>query len=110
MAAIALVVWLLLAGLGSVVAVVTFAVLEIVAPLGVLGETRTTTVKFAEAPEASVAIVPLIVPVPPAGGLVRLNAGPEVCAAETKVVWTGTRSESATVWASLGPPFATVIV
>ncbi len=55
-------------------------------------------------------IVPLIVPVPPAAGLVRLNAGPEVWASETKVVLAGTTSESATVWASLGPAFDTVIV
>ena len=50
------------------VAAVTSAVLVIVVPAGVLGDTRTTTVKLAEAPEASVAIVPVIVPVPPDGG------------------------------------------
>ena len=62
---------LLLARLGSVVAAVTSAVLVIVVPSGVLGDTRTTTVKLAEAPEASVPIVPLIVPVPPTAGLVK---------------------------------------
>ena len=62
---------LLLARLGSLVAAVTSAVLVIVVPSGVLGDTRTTTVKLAEAPEASVAIVPVIVPVPPTAGLVR---------------------------------------
>ena len=103
-------VWLLLARLGSTVAAVTSAVLTIVAPLGVLGDTRTTTVKFAKAPEASVPIVAADRPVPPAAGPVKLNAGPEVCASETNVVFAGTTSESATVWASLGPAFKTVIV
>ncbi len=55
-------------------------------------------------------IAPLITPVPPAAGRVKLNAGPEVCASETKVVLAGTTSESTTVWASLGPAFDTVIV
>ena len=71
---------LLLARLGSRVAAVTSAVLVIVVPFGVLGDTRTTTVKLAEAPKASVPIVPLIVPVPPTAGLVKVNVGPEVCA------------------------------
>ena len=39
-----------------------------------------------------------------------MNAGPEVCSSETNVVLPGTRSESTTVCASLGPAFATVIV
>src|ERR1700722_15794021 len=78
-------VWLLLARAGSKVAAVTSAVLEIVVPSGVLGDTRTITVKLADAPGANVPIVPLIVPVPPTAGLVKLNAGPEVCASETKV-------------------------
>ena len=56
------------------------------------------------------AIVPVIVPVPPTAGLVRVNVGPEVWASETKVVLAGTRSVSATVWASLGPALETVIV
>src|SRR5450755_4159813 len=81
---------LLLARLGSGVAAVTSAVLVIVVPLGVLGDTRTTTVKLAVAPRASVPIVPLIVPVPPTAGPVKVNAGPEVCASETNVVLAGT--------------------
>ena len=55
-------------------------------------------------------IVALIVPVPPTAGFVRLNAGPEACASDTKVVLAGTTSERATVCASLGPVFDTVIV
>ena len=33
--------------------------------------------KLAEAPRASVPMVPVMVPVPPTAGLVRANAGPE---------------------------------
>ena len=84
-------VWLLLARLGSKVAAVTSAVLTTVVPLGVLGDTRTTTVKFAETPEASVAIVALIVPVPPAVGLVKLNAGPDVCHPRRTSCWPARR-------------------
>ena len=39
---------------------VTFAALAIVVPPGVLGDTRTTTVKLAEAPEASVTGSPVL--------------------------------------------------
>jgi hypothetical protein len=92
------------------VAEVTVAVLVIVVEAGVPGDTRTTTVKDAESPKGSVAIVPLIVPVPPTVGLVKLNAGPEVCASETKLVSAGRGSVSATAWASLGPVFKSEIV
>lgn len=95
---------------GSVVAVLTSAVLLMVVPFGVPCATMTTTVKLAESPAGSVPIDPSIVPVPPTVGLERLNAGPEVCSAETNVVLAGTRSESATLWASLGPVSETVIV
>ncbi len=66
--------------------------------------------KLAEAPEASVPIVPETVPVPPAAGLVTLNAGPEVWASETNVVLDGTASVQVTASASSGPAFETVIV
>ena len=85
---------LLFARFGSAVAAVTVAVLAIIVPSGVLGDTNTTTVNVAEAPDASVAIVPLIVPVPPTAGLVKVNAGPESCASDTNVVLAGTTSDS----------------
>ena len=66
--------------------------------------------KVAEAPEASVAIVPLIVPVPPTAGTLRTNAGPDVCVSETKVVLAGTRSVNETAAAALGPLLVTAIV
>ena len=69
-------------------------VLVIAVPLGVFGATKSVKLKLAEAPAASVAVVPVIVPVPPTAGLVRLNAGPEVWASETKVVLAGTRLET----------------
>ena len=89
---------------------VTVAVLVIVVKFGVLGNTRTTTVKVAESPRARVAIVSLIVPVPPTAGPVRVKGRPEVCVSETNVVSAGRASVNATVWASLGPVFKTVIV
>src|SRR5580698_10932719 len=89
-------VWLLFARLGSKVAALTSAVLEIVVPSGVLGDTVTTTVKLAEAPNASVPMVPVIVPVPPTAGLVKLNVGPEICASEKNVVLAGMSSVKAT--------------
>ena len=68
---------LLLARLGSLVAAATSAVLVMAVPSGVLGETRTTTVKVADAPRASVPMVPVMVPVPPTAGLVRVNVVPK---------------------------------
>ena len=100
----------LLRRLLSVETVETEAVLLMVPPLGVLDSDRTTTVKFAEAPEARVAMVPLMVPVPPTRGLVMVNAGPEVCESETNVVLAGMMSDNRTVCASLGPVLATVMV
>ena len=78
--------------------------------MGVLDSDRTTTVKLAEAPEASVAMVPLMVPVPPTTGLVMVNAGPEVCESETNVVLAGMMSVSKMVCASLKPVLATMMV
>ena len=100
----------LLRRLISVVTVETAAVLLMVSPLVVLDSDCTTTVKLAEAPEASVAMVPLMVPVPPTAGLVMVNAGPEVCESETNVVLAGMMSDNKTVCASLGPVLATVMV
>ena len=100
----------LLRRLLSVETVETEAVLLMVPPLGVLDSDRTTTVKLAEAPEASVAMVPLMVPVPPTTGLVMVNAGPEVCESETNVVLAGMMSDNKTVCASLKPVLATVMV
>ena len=87
----------LLVRLGSLVAAVAFAVSLIVVPAGVLGDTRTSTLKSANAPAASVPIVPVTVPVPPWAGAVTLNNGPEVWVSETNVVLAGTRSENDTV-------------
>ncbi|MND04600.1 hypothetical protein D3C83_249550 [compost metagenome] len=65
---------------------------------------------MADAPEASVAIVQLIVPAAPTAGVVQVNAGPAVCAVETNVVHAGGGSARVTVWASLGPALAIVTV
>src|SRR5207244_5774029 len=88
----------------------TVAVLTMFEPLGVLALTWTTMVNVAEAPAANVASVPVIVPVPPAGGLLNVKVGPLVWLSETKVVLAGVFSVSCTFWAAEGPLFATVMV
>jgi len=94
----------------SVVLLDMVAVLLIVVPLGVFAFTFTTRVKLALALAASVAMVHVTVPVPPGAGLVQEKDGPAVCAIETNVVFAGVASLSETLWASLGPAFATLMV
>src|SRR5260370_406390 len=97
-------------GLVESVGLETVAVFVMLVPAGVLELTWTTTVKVAEAPAARVAVVPLIVPVPPAGGLVNVKVTPLFWVSETKVVLLGTLSVSWTFWASEGPLLVTVMV
>src|SRR5207248_5717059 len=84
-ATVVLAVALLLAGLGSVVVVVAEAILASIPSSGA----DTTIVNVADAPAASVAMVPLKVPVPPGAGVLSVKAGPEVCIAETNVLPVG---------------------
>src|SRR5438132_7302550 len=100
----------LLAELESAVVLPMTAVLLTVLLLGALELTASTTVKVALAPAGSAAMVSEIVPVPPAGGVVRVKAGPLVCVSETNVVLPGSTSVTATLWASLGPLLVTEIV
>src|SRR5258705_5134265 len=93
-----------LPGVGSVVVDVAFAVLLIV-PV-VAGATCITKVNVAEAPDASEAIVQVIVPVAPTPGVAQLNVGPLVCDSETKVVPGGVVSVSENDAASDGPALA----
>src|SRR5260370_240612 len=97
-------------GLVESVGLDTVAVFVMVLPAGVLGLTWTTTVNVAEAPAARVAVMPLIVPVPPAGGLVKVKVTPLFWASDTKVVLAGTLSVSCTFWASEGPLSVSVMV
>src|SRR5712671_7338334 len=90
-------------GLVESVGLDTVAVLTMFEPPAAAGLTCTTTVKVAEAPAARVAVVPLIVPVPPTGGLVNVKVTPLVWLSDTKVVLAGTLSVSCTFWASEGP-------
>src|SRR5438128_126398 len=99
---------LLFAGTGSTVVDVTLAVLEMVPVAAAL--TFTTSVNVADAPAANVAMFAVAVPVPPTAGVVSVNAGPEVCIMETKVVLAGMVSLSETVDATAGPPFVNVSV
>src|SRR2546429_5823819 len=81
----------------------TVAVLVMFEPPVALALTCTTTVNVAEPPAARVAVVPLMVPVPPTGGLVKVKVGPLVWLSDTKVVLLGILSVSCTFWASEGP-------
>src|SRR5438552_18122167 len=94
----------------SVVLLDVVAVLLIVVPFGVFAFTLTTRLKLAFAPAANGEIVQVTVPVPPSAGLVHEKDGPAVCEIDTNVVFAGVASLSDTVWASLGPAFATLIV
>lgn len=69
---------LLSAGLVSGVVALTVAVLVVMVPGVVPGETLNTNWNDATAPLASEAIVQVTAPVPPAAGVVQLNAGPAV--------------------------------
>src|SRR5216683_5389301 len=97
-------------GLVESVGLETVAVLVMLVPAGVLELTWTTTVNVANAPATRVGAVPLIVPVPPTGGLVNVKVGPLVWLSETKVVLAGTLSASCTFWASEGPLLVSVMV
>ena len=89
---------------------VTNPVVAKLVPAGVLGNTRSTRLKLAEAPESIVAIVAVIVEVPPDWGLAITNAGPAIWEPEIKTVLAGKSIVPTTAWASLGPAFASVIV
>src|SRR5229473_1318557 len=65
-------------GLVESVGLETVPVFVMFVPLAVLELTCTTTVNVAEPPAARVAVVPLMVPVPPTGGLVNVKVGPLV--------------------------------
>src|SRR2546423_14472597 len=49
--------------------------------------------KAAELPAVNIAMFPLMVPEPPADGVISIKAGPVVCVAETNVRPEGNRSE-----------------
>src|SRR5260221_133696 len=97
-------------GLVESVGLATVAVFVTLVPAGVLELTWTRTVKVAEAPAARVGAVPLIVPVPPTGGLLNAKAGPLVWLSDTNVVLAGMASVSCTFRASEGPLSLSVMV
>src|SRR5438552_206472 len=106
-----IVVELLLAGLVSVVAVAAVAVLLMVVPVGSFALALTMMVNVAKAAAVRDAAVRVIVPVPPAGGVVGVNnVAPPVCVSDTNVVPAGTASVKDTAWASLGPLLVRVTV
>jgi hypothetical protein len=93
---------------GSLVVVLTDAVLLIEVNRGVVGSTWTTTVKDPEAPAASEPIVQLTVPVAPTGGVEQLH--PAGAARETNAVFAGSGSVSVAFCAGADPWFVAVIV
>lgn len=96
----------LLFGFGSVVAVETFAVLVMTVPAAVPAFTVTTTVIVVEAPAAISGFEH--VSVPPDTLQVQPAAGTGV--AETKVVFAGIASVTATVLDGAAPLFVTTMV
>jgi hypothetical protein len=99
---------LLLPAFGSLVVEEKVAVFEIVVPFGVAALTASVSVNVAVAPFASVAVVQVIVPVPPPAGVVQLQpAGEE---SEVNVVFAGVASFKARLCASVGPLLVTLIV
>src|SRR2546423_12788529 len=97
---------LLFLGFFSQVSLEMVTVLLITVPSGVSALTLTTSVNVALAPAANVARVAVTVPVPPTGGVVRVNAGPLSWVKDTNVVFAGMTSVIVTLRASLGPAFA----
>jgi len=89
---------------GSGVVEVTFAVLVSTVPVGVDGDTWTTSVNVAVVPEVSVAMLQVTV-----APVVQVNVGPVVCVSKTKDVNGGRVSVQPTFAAFEGPPLVTVM-
>src|SRR6266542_653216 len=104
------VVWVLvlLARFGSLLPLDTLAVFEIVLPFGVAEFTLTTRVKVAVAAFTKAALVAVIVPEPPTGGVVAVQ--PAGALKDTKVVRAGTTSVSTRLCASPGPLLLSICV
>src|SRR5882672_775476 len=90
--AVVVVVAELFPGALSVVLLDMVAVLLMSVPFGVFAFTLTTRLKLALAPDASVAMLHVTVPVPPSAGLVQVKPGPAACAIDTNVVCAGVAS------------------
>ncbi len=80
---------------GSLLVVVTAAVLEMLEPFGTLGPTLTTSVNVADVLVGNDRRVQATVPDPPGDGVAQEKDGPAVCENETNVVLAGTASVSA---------------
>ena len=98
----------LLAALGSDASLETDAAVPISVPFPAHQLTLTPIVKTAGAPEASVAAVQLIVPVPPIAGFEQLH--PAGDASDRNVVPDGTAPVSTGLAAAPGPLFVTMSV
>jgi hypothetical protein len=98
---------LLLAEFGSATAEETLAVSLIAVPDAVPAGTLSTSVKVDD-PTAKLALVQVIVPVPPTAGVVQDH--PVGCVIDWKVVFGGVVSVITAVVATLGPLFVTFCV
>lgn len=99
----------LLAGAGSVLDVLTVAVLDS-KPAAVDEAVLTTKVNAAPPAETKGPPLQAMVPVAPGAGVVQVNAGPLVWVEETNVVLAGNTSDSETPAASEGPLLVSVTV
>jgi hypothetical protein len=102
---VVVVVVLLLEELGSLVvaAIEAFAVIEATV---MVDATFTTTIMFADAPEAMLGLTQVMVPVAPTAGVVQVHpAGAEI---DAKVLFVGTASVNVRFEAVAGPLFVTV--
>ena len=87
----------------SLVALETLALLVMIAPVAASPATVKASVKIAVEFAGRVAMVQVIVPLPPELGVVHVNGEPESCASERKVVPPGVALVTSTFCASSGP-------
>ena len=99
----------LLPPFASVVDALMVAIFVTVDPLDSPLPDFTISWNVADCAFANVPIVAVTVPLPPTGRGVSVNAGPEVCVIETKVVPAGRVSETTTLCASLAPLLVAVM-
>ena len=96
-------------GLSSGVAAVAVAMFTKKVPLGVAGGMLRTAVKLADCPATKDAIVQVMVPPDPNGGVEHANDGPPVCVNETNVISAGIGSVRVAFVEASGPRFDSVM-
>ena len=97
-------------GLGSAVVLEMLAMFVNVVPDDSTSGMCPTSVKVAELPAASDAIVQLIVPFAPTAGVEHTKVGPEFWTNDTKVIVPGRASVRLTLAPGFAPPLTTVML